>query len=666
MPSKTAQTAKTATAKTAKTTKTTKTATAQAAQAALFDPSQYNAIATEPIREIPLTEIDPDPNNPAQYSEKYSQLIGQDINVEDEEVEKLVEKIKANGYDTSAPIIVRPKNGRFMLARGHHTFVALWVLEKVFAPCIVREMTDFEAEVALLTLQGRKVPDWYALKVVCHLLESSDVKTVSSSTSIDPQSITNWRISYKFINRLVAEIPDVYPSFQKAVRVKDDSQNRDKRFSIYEAREIGQLPEDDQVWFAKSRLADPMFQAKQVKLIRLLKETRKIIEVTRWKSWMQWEQVRVEIYKEFSNSSRDESELAESIPELLKIAEAHYNDNRLPVSKDYYEVSKKPKKKTGYPKEEFLRDLVELSAQEESWNEVQISISFKRIVDYYSTIEQRYLKHLEQQAAEDIAKRQQIIAVNPQAAIDDSDPMLDLKVHPITGQIEFGDDSPRADLEKRRQILEEYTPRVFKDDLTSYSQSSKETYSVILTRISTEDAVIDEFFDHCDRIREMLTEDGICVIVCPSDLSYSIIEELEKHVSSLERLHVRPIDKKPLSKYAKPVVTITKTSSASPFIRPQECDHLLVFTRESNTPMREYGLQVSERSDIYQSQSIVNIFCNGQERFLDPFCTNGLIPHAAKSCGIKCDYLVSNELTFERIVKVAESATLPSRMFDGC
>lgn len=666
MPSQTAKTAqvvKTAqvakTAKTAKTVKTTKTA-----QTALFDPSQYNAIDTEPIRKIPLGEIDPDPNNPAQYSEKYSKLIGQDINVEDDEVEKLVEKIRTNGYDTSAPIIVRPINGRFTLVRGHHTFVALWVLVNEFAPCIVREMTSFEAEVALLTLQGRKVPDWYALRVVCHLLETSDVKTVASSTSIDPQSITNWRISYKFINRLVAEMSDIYPSFQKAVRVKDDSQNRDKRFSIYEAREIGQLPENDQVWFAKSRLEDPMLQAKQVKLIRLLKETRKTIEGTRWKPWMQWEQVRVEIYKEFSNSLRDESELAESIPELLKIAEAHYNDNRLPVSKDYYEVGKKAKKKTGYPKEEFLNALVELSAQEESWNEVQINTSFRRIVDYYSTIEQRYFKFLEQQAAEDIAKKQEILLVNPKAEIDD--PMLDIKVDPITGQLAFGDDSPRADLEKRRQILEEYTPRAFKDDLTSYSQSTKETYSVILTRISTEDNVVDEFFDHCDRIRDMLTEDGICVIVCPSDLSYAIIEELEKHVRTLERLYLRAIDKKPLSKYAKPVVTITKISSASPFIRSQECDHLLVFTRENNTPMREYGLQVSERSDMYQSQSIVNIFCNGQERFLDPFCTNGLIPHAAKSCGIKCDYLVSNQEMFERIVKVAESATLPSRMFDSC
>lgn len=634
-------------------------------QTTLFDPAQYAEVATEPIREIPLKEIEPDPINPAQHSEKYSQLIGMDINVEEEEVERLVAKIRTNGYDTSAPIVVRPMpNGKFRLVRGHHTFVALWVLEKEYAPCIVREMTDIQAEVCLLTLQGRKVPDWYALKVVCHLLDKTqDLHTVALWTSIEASTITIWRISYKFINKLVAEMNDVYPSFQKAIKVKDDSQSKDQRFSIYEAREIGQLPDDDQIWFARMRLSDPMLQAKQVKLIRLLKETRKKIESSRWKAWLVWEKVRTEIYKQFSASIREQSELAELIPSLLQSAEDHYNDNRLPLSTDYYEVGKGAKRKTGFPKEEFLKELIRISSQDECWFEIHIDIAFKAITNFYKDIEEKYFDYLQRQAAENISKGQKILAVNPQA---DADPMLNLVVHPISGQIGFAEESThKVDIEKRKRIFEEYTPRGFNETLTSYSQSTNVTYPVIITRITMEDTVIDEFFEHCDRLRDMLDEDGIVVILCPSDLSYAIIEELENNVSNMQKLYLRSIDNKPVSKYSKPIVTITTSTIISPFIRTQECFHLLVFTGRSDTIMREYGLKVSERGDIIHP-SLVNIFCDPSDTFLDPFCTNGLLPYAAKSCGVKCDYIVSNEQMFARIQKVANSATLPSHLFSNC
>lgn len=634
-------------------------------QTALFDATQYSQVETEPIREIPLGLIEPDPINPASYSEKYSKLIGADINVEEDEVEKLIAKIGANGYDYSAPIVVRPMpSGKFRLVRGHHTYVALWSLEIEFAPCIVRTMTDIEAEICLLTLQGRKVPDWYALKVVCHLLERNlDIQTVATLTSIDPQTISSWKVSYKFINKLVAQMGEVYPSFQKAIKVKDLSQSdRDKRFSIWEAREIGLLPDDDQIWFVTerlARLADPMPQAKQSKLTSLLKNTRKKIEPTRWKQWLKWEVVREEIYKEFETSSKGESDLANSIPALLQEAEDRYNDNALPLYKDYFEIGKATKKKTGLPKEEFLKELIRLSTQNGYWDSVDIQAAFKSVVAFYSRIDEEYIAYLQKQAADKISKSQQILTVN---AVDPDAPPL--TVNPLTGQIEVAPPPMfRADIEKRQEIFEEYSPKGFNDTLLSYSQSTDITYPVILTNISSESWMIDEFFENCDRLKDMITENGLVVISCPSDLSFAIIDEMENRVSHLQRLYLRSIEGKPVSQFLKPIITLSKTSSRSPFIRPQECDHLLVFTRRSDTPVAEYGLQVAERGDVYKS--LVTIFCDREITFLDPFCSNGLIPYAAKMCGIKCHYLVSNSALFPRIKAVAERATFPGSLFKG-
>lgn len=634
-------------------------------QTALFDASQYNQVETEPIREIPVEVIEPDPNNPATYSEKYSELIGTDINVEEDEVEKLIAKIGANGYDYSAPIVVRPiADNRFRLVRGHHTYVALRALGKTVAPCIVREMSEVDAQICLLTLQGRKVPDWYALKVVCNLLDQKvDPQTIAALTSIDTTTISSWRISYRFINKIVAEMGDVYPSFQKAIKIKDGSSDRDKRFSIWEAREIGLLPEDDQIWFVKerlARLADPMPQAKQSKLIRLLKDTKKKIEPTRWKKWLKWEVIREEIYKEFDSSSRGESDLANSIPDLLEEAEQNYNDPRLPLYRDYYEAGRAAKKKTGLPKEEFLKELIRLSDQNGYWDSVDIQAAFKNVIEFYERVDQEYTLYLQKQAAEKISKDQQILSVAP--AQPDAPP---LTVNALTGQIEISTPTSRVDIEKRKQIFEEFSPKGFNDSLLTYSQSTNTTYSTILTNISSEGWVIDEFFENCDRLKDMLTDNGIAVISCPSDLSFAIIDELENRVSSMQRLYLRDIGGSRINEYSKPIVTLTKIASRpSPFLRPQECDHLLVFTRRSDTPIREYGLQVAERGDIYKS--LVTIFCDRQHTFLDPFCTNGLIPYAAKTCGIRCDFLVSNSALFPRINAVAQSASLPGSIFKDC
>lgn len=635
-------------------------------QTALFDPNQYSQVQTEPIREIPLAVIEPDPNNPASYSDRYSKIIGTDINVEEEEVEKLVAKIGTNGYDYSAPIVVRPMpSGKFRLVRGHHTFVALWVLEIPFAPCIVRKMTDVEAEICLLTLQGRKVDDWYALKVVCHLIDRKvDPQTIAALASIDTQKISSWQVSYKFINKIVAEMNEVYPSFQKAIKVKDAPiSDRDKRFSIWEAREIGLLPDEDQIWFVNerlARLADPMPQAKQSKLTSLLKNTKKQIDRSpRWKQWLRWDVVREEIYKEFDTSSKGESDLANSIPELLQEAEDHFNNPALPLTKDYFEIGKGAKKKTGLPKDEFVQELIRLSDQNGYWDAIDIRAAFKSVVEFYDRIEKEYIAYLQKQAADKISKSQQIITVS--AAEPDGVP---LTVNAITGQIEVAP-APvfQANIEERTRIFNEFSPQGFNDSLISYSQSTDITYPVILTTVGREDWMIDEFFENCDRLKDMLTENGVLAIACPSDLSFAIIDELESRCTPIQRLYLRPIDKSPVSKYSKPIVTLSKTSSRSPFIRPQECEHLLVFTRRSDTPIAEYGLQVAERGDVYKS--LVTIFCDQEITFLDPFCSNGMMPYWAKTCGFKCHYLVSNSDMFPRIKAIAEQATFPGSLFKG-
>ena len=83
------------------------------------------------IQDIPLSKIDPFPDHPYKVRD-------------DEDMEHLVESIRANGIIT--PCIVRPKkDGRFEMISGHRRLMACKNLGLETIPCRIRDLTDDEA-----------------------------------------------------------------------------------------------------------------------------------------------------------------------------------------------------------------------------------------------------------------------------------------------------------------------------------------------------------------------------------------------------------------------------------------------------------------------------------------------------------------------------------------
>lgn len=92
--------------------------------------------ASERVREIALGDIDPFPSHPFQVRENA-------------ELAQLVESIAENGI--LMPLAVRPKGGgRFELVSGHRRKRAAEMAGLASAPCVVRDMTDDEAVIAMV------------------------------------------------------------------------------------------------------------------------------------------------------------------------------------------------------------------------------------------------------------------------------------------------------------------------------------------------------------------------------------------------------------------------------------------------------------------------------------------------------------------------------------
>jgi len=90
----------------------------------------------EKVMEIPLSEIDPFPNHPFQVKH-------------DESMQKLAESIKVFGIQT--PVVVRQKaDGRFELISGHRRKMASELVNIEILPCIVRQLSDPDAIIAMV------------------------------------------------------------------------------------------------------------------------------------------------------------------------------------------------------------------------------------------------------------------------------------------------------------------------------------------------------------------------------------------------------------------------------------------------------------------------------------------------------------------------------------
>lgn len=156
---------------------------------------------------IPLDLIDPHPLNPRPYSETYG------CRVDEEKVGELIHSIGTNGYDESEPIKVRPIGDRYQMIRGHHRWVACQQLSHETIPGVVREMTDEQAVIALITEQGRPVEGWEAanhIHAVCASYGQGGLLTVSEyaervgkTQAAISQSILAVKVKLKCISMLI-------------------------------------------------------------------------------------------------------------------------------------------------------------------------------------------------------------------------------------------------------------------------------------------------------------------------------------------------------------------------------------------------------------------------------------------------------------------------------
>lgn len=97
---------------------------------------EREAAAGEPVRSIPLGLIDPFPSHPFRVRD-------------DEEMEALAESVVASGI--LVPLTVTPgEGGRYTLVSGHRRKRAAELAGMAEAPCIVREMTEDEAVIAMV------------------------------------------------------------------------------------------------------------------------------------------------------------------------------------------------------------------------------------------------------------------------------------------------------------------------------------------------------------------------------------------------------------------------------------------------------------------------------------------------------------------------------------
>jgi len=90
----------------------------------------------EKVMEISLSEIDPFPNHPFQVKN-------------DEAMQNMTESVKTFGIQT--PAIVRQKDdGRYELISGHRRKMASEIVGLTELPCIVRQLSDADAVIAMV------------------------------------------------------------------------------------------------------------------------------------------------------------------------------------------------------------------------------------------------------------------------------------------------------------------------------------------------------------------------------------------------------------------------------------------------------------------------------------------------------------------------------------
>lgn len=96
---------------------------------------ERDSVAEGSVRRIPLDLIDPFPDHPFRVAD-------------DEEMEALAESVAENGV--LVPLTVTPEDGRYTLVSGHRRKRAAELAGLEAAPCIVREMSEDEAVIAMV------------------------------------------------------------------------------------------------------------------------------------------------------------------------------------------------------------------------------------------------------------------------------------------------------------------------------------------------------------------------------------------------------------------------------------------------------------------------------------------------------------------------------------
>lgn len=211
----------------------------------------------EKIKDININDIDNFPNHPFNV-------------IENEDLFNLRDSIIEKGV--ISPILVRPKNnGRYEIISGHRRKHASKLADKSTIPCIIRNLSDDEAIIAMVDSNLQREYILPSEKAFAYKMKLDAMKRQGARTDL-----TSDRIGEKLtsVEKLAIESPDSKTKIQSLIRLTKlikpllDMVD-EERIAFSPAVEISFLTREEQEWLLngiEENLATPsLSQAQQLK-----------------------------------------------------------------------------------------------------------------------------------------------------------------------------------------------------------------------------------------------------------------------------------------------------------------------------------------------------------------------------------------------------------------
>jgi hypothetical protein len=630
----------------------------------------YEALPSGSLVKAPIDLIETHPQNPAPISQRYSEILGYPVRVEDAQVESLIELLRAEGYNPNKPMLLRPVSDRLQAVEGNHRFVAMWMLTKVlkefeqdYIPAIVEDLSEEDALIKLSTLNTqRRMEGWRLARLAYYTCVEKGMSQPEYAAKVgyvleggkpNGPRISKLIQACRFVDYISANSP---VEELQDVEVLTEPKNGLFR-SVDRVAEFMYFDQEDWLWIAEFYLRHHMqISARQrVNLAKAIKDTKDLLNRStsypdRWSQWLRWEYIRGEVASQCA--ANEESQLAKSLlPQLISEANKTYESDDLPFIHNYHEVTgNRVEERTANLKEEFRTELIKQieGRSAKFYRLVDVAEAARTVIDRYAFIEQKYENF--KKIGNTVHIEQEIVAIAPPTTSKPKSTPTTSTRSPIT------EPKPKLDTEKRVWIEEQYQPKGIVSSLEDYTFHDGKQYGLIFSRLGN--SGMEDFFQNTDYIYRTLTEGGVFALILPHKYSFAVIEELEYKVASSSRLHLRGLDGGIYSDDEKPRLAIAASNRT---LIHQEYEELLLFTTQDDTPLPLRS--PLPRMALEPVHDILTAFGDPNEPFLDPFAFSGEVVVAAKSLGYRCDYLVANPTQLDLVARWCDRTEFPESLF---